>query len=58
MTHPLFPGLDGLMERELARFEAEHPHNMARTSPVTTEADVDLHSFVFEEAARDLVAGR
>jgi len=31
---------------------------MALMSPATTEADVDLHSSVFEEAARDLVAGR
>ena len=29
-------------------------HNMALMSPVTTEADVDLHSSVFDEAAREL----
>jgi glutamate-1-semialdehyde 2,1-aminomutase len=31
-------------------------HNMALMSPATTEADVDLHSSVFEEAARELTA--
>src|SRR5882762_2557238 len=31
-------------------------HNMALMSPATTEADVDLHSSVFEEAARELAA--
>jgi glutamate-1-semialdehyde 2,1-aminomutase len=29
-------------------------HNMALMSPVTTEADVDLHSTVFDEAAKEL----
>jgi glutamate-1-semialdehyde 2,1-aminomutase len=29
-------------------------HNMALMSPATTEADVDLHSAVFDEAAREL----
>jgi glutamate-1-semialdehyde 2,1-aminomutase len=29
-------------------------HNMALMSPATTEADVDLHSSVFDEAAREL----
>jgi glutamate-1-semialdehyde aminotransferase len=32
-------------------------HNMALMSPVTTEADVDLHTSVFEEAARELASG-
>jgi glutamate-1-semialdehyde 2,1-aminomutase len=32
-------------------------HNMALMSPATTEADVDLHSAVFDEAAEEL-AGR
>jgi glutamate-1-semialdehyde aminotransferase len=32
-------------------------HNMALMSPATTEADVDLHSSVFDEAASEL-AGR
>jgi glutamate-1-semialdehyde 2,1-aminomutase len=31
-------------------------HNMALMSPATTEADVDLHSSVFDEAARELAA--
>jgi len=31
-------------------------HNMALMSPATTEADVDLHSRVFEEAAKELSA--
>jgi glutamate-1-semialdehyde 2,1-aminomutase len=31
-------------------------HNMALMSPATTEADVDLHTAVFEEAARELAA--
>ena len=31
-------------------------HNMALMSPATTEADVDLHSAVFAEAARELVS--
>jgi glutamate-1-semialdehyde 2,1-aminomutase len=31
-------------------------HNMALMSPATTEADVDLHSRVFEEAAEELSA--
>jgi glutamate-1-semialdehyde 2,1-aminomutase len=30
-------------------------HNMALMSPATTEEDVDVHTAVFEEAARDLV---
>ncbi|MGB8004306.1 MAG: aspartate aminotransferase family protein [Gaiellaceae bacterium] len=30
-------------------------HNMALMSPATTEADVDLHSAVFDEAAAELV---
>ena len=30
-------------------------HNMALMSPATTEDDVDLHTAVFEQAARDLV---
>ncbi len=30
-------------------------HNMALMSPATTEADVDLHTQVFDEAARELV---
>jgi glutamate-1-semialdehyde aminotransferase len=29
-------------------------HNMALMSPATTEADVDLHSAVFDEAAKEL----
>ena len=29
-------------------------HNMALMSPATTEADVDLHSTVFDEAAKEL----
>jgi glutamate-1-semialdehyde aminotransferase len=29
-------------------------HNMALMSPATTEADVDLHSAVFDEAAAEL----
>jgi hypothetical protein len=29
---------------------------MALMSPATTEADVDLHSSVFDEAARELAA--
>ena len=29
-------------------------HNMALMSPATTEADVDLHTEAFAEAARDL----
>jgi len=29
-------------------------HNMALMSPATTEADVDLHTAVFDEAAREL----
>ena len=33
-------------------------HNMALMSPATTEADVDLHSSVFEQAAQDLAAAR
>ncbi len=33
-------------------------HNMALMSPDTTEADVDLHTQVFDEAARELAAGR
>jgi glutamate-1-semialdehyde 2,1-aminomutase len=31
-------------------------HNMALMSPATTEADVDRHTEVFEEAARELTA--
>jgi glutamate-1-semialdehyde 2,1-aminomutase len=31
-------------------------HNMALMSPVTSEADVDLHTQVFDEAAAELVA--
>jgi glutamate-1-semialdehyde 2,1-aminomutase len=31
-------------------------HNMALMSPATTEADVDLHSAVFDEAAAELVS--
>ena len=31
-------------------------HNMALMSPATTEADVDLHTEVFEEAAGELAA--
>ena len=31
-------------------------HNMALMSPATTEADVDLHTSVFDEAARELAA--
>ena len=31
-------------------------HNMALMSPATTEADVDLHTKVFEEAAGELTA--
>ncbi len=31
-------------------------HNMALMSPATTEADVDLHTRVFREAAEELVA--
>ncbi len=31
-------------------------HNMALMSPATTEADVDLHTAVFTEAARELVS--
>jgi glutamate-1-semialdehyde 2,1-aminomutase len=31
-------------------------HNMALMSPATTEADVDAHTAVFEEAARELTA--
>jgi glutamate-1-semialdehyde 2,1-aminomutase len=30
-------------------------HNMALMSPATTEADVDVHTAVFDEAARELV---
>jgi glutamate-1-semialdehyde 2,1-aminomutase len=30
-------------------------HNMALMSPTTTEADVDLHSEIFEGAVSDLV---
>jgi glutamate-1-semialdehyde 2,1-aminomutase len=33
-------------------------HNMALMSPATTEADVDLHSSVFEQAAQDLAGAR
>jgi glutamate-1-semialdehyde 2,1-aminomutase len=33
-------------------------HNMALMSPVTTEADVDLHSSVFDSAAQELAAVR
>ena len=29
-------------------------HNMALMSPDTTEADVDLHTQVFDDAAREL----
>jgi glutamate-1-semialdehyde 2,1-aminomutase len=29
-------------------------HNMALMSPATTEADVDAHTAVFDEAAREL----
>jgi glutamate-1-semialdehyde 2,1-aminomutase len=29
-------------------------HNMALMSPATSEADVDLHSTVFADAAREL----
>ncbi len=32
-------------------------HNMALMSPVTQEADVDLHTAVFGEAVADLLAG-
>ncbi len=32
-------------------------HNMALMSPATTEADIDLHTAVFEQAAEELVAG-
>jgi glutamate-1-semialdehyde 2,1-aminomutase len=31
-------------------------HNMALMSPATSEADVDLHTKVFEEAAGELAA--
>ena len=31
-------------------------HNMALMSPATTEADVDRHTEVFDEAARELTA--
>jgi len=31
-------------------------HNMALMSPATTEADVDLHTRIFAEAASELVA--
>jgi glutamate-1-semialdehyde 2,1-aminomutase len=33
-------------------------HNMALMSPATTEADVDLHTSVFDEAARELASAR
>jgi glutamate-1-semialdehyde 2,1-aminomutase len=32
-------------------------HNMALMSPATTEADVDLHSSVFEAAAQEIAGG-
>jgi glutamate-1-semialdehyde 2,1-aminomutase len=32
-------------------------HNMALMSPATTEADVDLHSSIFEAAAQEIAAG-
>jgi glutamate-1-semialdehyde aminotransferase len=32
-------------------------HNMALMSPVTTQADVDRHAEVFDEAVRDLLGG-
>jgi len=31
-------------------------HNMALMCPATTEADIDLHTQIFAEAARELVA--
>jgi glutamate-1-semialdehyde 2,1-aminomutase len=31
-------------------------HNMALMSPATTEADVDLHTRIFAEAATELIA--
>jgi glutamate-1-semialdehyde aminotransferase len=67
-----------LLERELDRFEREHPrsreltrkahgslcgllltpfHNMALMSPATSEADVDRHTEIFAEAAKELTAG-
>ena len=55
-------------DRELDRFLHLHAlnrgvlmtpfHNMALMSPATTEADVDLHTEAFAEAARDLAASR
>ena len=53
-----------VQDRDLDRFLHLHAlnrgvlmtpfHNMALISPATTEADVDLHTEVFAEAARDL----
>jgi glutamate-1-semialdehyde 2,1-aminomutase len=31
-------------------------HNMALMSPATTEADVDAHTAVFDQAAQELAA--
>jgi glutamate-1-semialdehyde 2,1-aminomutase len=31
-------------------------HNMALMSPATTDADVDLHTRIFESAVRELTA--
>jgi glutamate-1-semialdehyde 2,1-aminomutase len=57
-----------VQDRDLDRFLHLHAlnrgvlmtpfHNMALISPATTEADVDLHTEAFAEAARDLTASR
>jgi hypothetical protein len=48
VTHPVFPGLDGLMERELAKFEAEHPRSadLTRRAKDSLLGGVPMHWMV------------
>jgi hypothetical protein len=46
-----------LLARELERFERANPRSLARDPADPTEADVDLHTKVFEDVAGEL-AGR
>jgi glutamate-1-semialdehyde 2,1-aminomutase len=55
-------GADGLLDRLIHLYALNRGilmtpfHNMALMSPATTEADVDRHSHVFADAARELTA--
>ena len=51
--------LKELMKREERRFIAEHPKSAAlykRAFTWKTEADIDLHTKIFAEAAHELTA--